>query len=103
MIKPVRDTEPVSRTNREPLFEVDRELLERLMKRIKTGEAVSVRDLAELADLAHGTVGNLLTGETEKVYGSTANALCEAIGVELLVLFTPVYRYSRARQQAVAV
>ncbi|MDT0387881.1 helix-turn-helix domain-containing protein [Streptomyces dubilierae] len=84
----------------EPLFEVDRDLLKRLMKRTKTGSEMSIRDLAEAAGIAHGTVGNILSGETSKVYASTAEAISHAIGVELLVLCTPVYRLSVVRQRA---
>jgi DNA-binding Xre family transcriptional regulator len=89
-------------TKPEPLFEVDRDLLKRLMKRTKTGSEMSIRDLAEAAGVAHGTVGNILSGETEKVYGSTAEALCHAIGVELLILCTPVFRLAGLRQRALA-
>lgn len=86
----------------EPLFEVDRDLLKRLMKRTKTGSEMSIRDLADAAGIAHGTVGNILSGETERVYGSTAEAICHAIGVELLVLCQPVFRLAAVRQKALS-
>jgi transcriptional regulator with XRE-family HTH domain len=91
-------TEPAQKP--EPLFEVDRDLLKRLMKRTKTGSEMSIRELAEAAGVAHGTVGNILSGETEKVYASTAEAISHAIGVELLVLCTPVFRLAAVRQKA---
>lgn len=91
-------TTPVAK--QEPLFEVDRELLKRLMKRTKTGSEVSIRELADAAGLAHGTVGNILSGETDKVYASTAEAICHAIGVELLVLCPPAFRLAAVRQKA---
>lgn len=84
----------------EPLFEVDRDLLKRLMKRTKTGSEMSIRDLADAAGVAHGTVGNILSGETEKVFASTAEAICHAIGVELLVLCPPAFRLAGIRQKS---
>jgi len=90
----------------EPLFEIDRELLERLMKRTKTGAEISGRELAAKAGIASGTISNLLTGTRTKVYGSTAASICDAIGVELLILGTPVDRLepaaSRLAEMAVA-
>ncbi|MFF4552783.1 helix-turn-helix domain-containing protein [Streptomyces sp. NPDC001422] len=70
------------------------------MQRTKTGSDVNGRKLAETAGLAHGTVGDILTGETKRVRCSTAAALCDAIGVELLVLCTPVLRLAGIRQKA---
>lgn len=80
----------------EPLFEVDVELLERLMRRTKTGAAIKGRELTTKAGIAHGTISNLLNGVRENVYGSTAAAICDVIGVELLVLCTPVDRLEPA-------
>lgn len=80
----------------EPLFEVDIELLERLMKRTKTGAPIKGRELTTKAGIAHGTISNLLNGVRENVYGSTAAAICDVIGVELLVLCTPVERLEPA-------
>lgn len=83
----------------EPLFEVDRELLERLMKRTKTGAKISGRELAAEAGIASGTISNLLTGTRTNVYGITAAAICDVIGVELLVLCTPVERLEPATER----
>lgn len=80
----------------EPLFEVDSELLERLMKRTKTGAEMSGRELAAKAGIARGTISNLLSGGRKNVYGITAAAICDVIGVELLVLCTPVERLEPA-------
>jgi DNA-binding Xre family transcriptional regulator len=80
----------------EPLFEVDIELLERLMRRTKTGAAVKGRELTARAGIAHGTISNLLNGVRENVQASTAAAICDVIGVELLVLCIPVERLEPA-------
>jgi transcriptional regulator with XRE-family HTH domain len=76
----------------EPLFEIDTELLERLMKRTKTGADISGRELAAKAGIATGTISNLLTGTRSRVTGSTVAAICDVIGVELLILGIPVDR-----------
>jgi DNA-binding Xre family transcriptional regulator len=78
------------------LFEVDVELLERLMKRTKTGASVKGRELTAKAGIAHGTISNLLNGVRENVQASTAAAICDVIGVELLVLCIPVDRLEPA-------
>lgn len=83
----------------EPLFEVDVELLERLMRRTKTGAPIKGRELTTKARIAHGTISNLLNGVRENVYGSTAAAICDVIGVEILVLCTPVERLERTAER----
>lgn len=83
----------------EPLFEVDRDLLERLMKRTKTGDAISGRELAAKAGIASGTISNLLTGVRSRVTGPTVASICDVIGVELLVLCTPVERLEPATER----
>lgn len=83
----------------EPLFEIDRELLERLMKRTKTGAKIHGRELATKAGIANGTISNLLTGTRKNVYGSTAAAICDVIGVELFILCTPVDRLEPAAER----
>lgn len=80
----------------QPLYKLlDRELLARLMERTGTGASLSIRGLAAKAGVAHGTVGNLLTGEQESVMEHTAHAICGAIGVDLLILFAPQGRATR--------
>lgn len=83
----------------EPLFEVDRELLERLMKRTKTGAEISGRELAAKAGIASGTISNLLTGTRRRVTGSIVASICDVIGVELLILGTPVERLEPAAER----
>ncbi|MER5882668.1 XRE family transcriptional regulator [Streptomyces sp. NPDC001941] len=68
------------------------QLLELLMRRTGTGSGVSIRELADRADVPHGTIGNLLTGEQEGVYAEAAHRIASAIGVDLLVLWIPVER-----------
>ena len=65
----------------EPLFEVDAELLERLMKRTKTGAPITGRELAAKAGIASGTISNLLTGVRSRVTGPTVASICDVIGV----------------------
>lgn len=67
-------------------------LLELLMKRTGTGASVSIRELAELAGVPHGSIGNLLTGEQEGVFPDAAHSIASAIGVDLLVMWVPVER-----------
>ena len=80
----------------EPLFEIDAELLERLMKRTKTGAEISGRELTAKAGIATGTISNVLTGTRPRLRGSVVAAICDVIGVELLVLGTPVDRLNPA-------
>ena len=90
-------TTPLS--GQEPLFEIDAELLERLMKRTKTGAEISGRELAAKAGLATGSISNLLTGGRRRVTGSTVAAICDVIGCELLILGTPVDRLNPAAER----
>lgn len=87
---------PAQEPAQEPLFEVDRELLERLMKRTKTGAKISGRELATKGGIAAGTISNLLNGVRDRVTGPTAAAICDVIGVELLILFPPADRLEPA-------
>ncbi|NNJ04194.1 XRE family transcriptional regulator [Streptomyces sp. PKU-MA01144] len=73
-----------------PLYRlVSADLLRTLMRRTGTGASVSVRELAALAGIPHGTIGNLLTGEQEAVLASSAHSIAAAIGVDVLVLWIP--------------
>ncbi|THA56145.1 helix-turn-helix domain-containing protein [Streptomyces sp. A1136] len=79
-----------------PLFRlVDRDLLATLMKRTGTGAAMSVRELAAEASVSRSTVGNLLAGGQESVLYPTACQIADAIGVDVLILFTPTGRATR--------
>lgn len=71
---------------------IDRELMQRLMQRTGTGSKVTVRQLAEVAGVPHGTIGNLLSGEQESVPAEVAYRIARRIGVDLLILFTPTGR-----------
>ena len=75
---------------------MDPHLMHRLMQRTGTGARVTVRQLAADIGVAHGTIGNLLTGTQRVVPEATANAIARRIGVDVLVLFTPVGRSSEA-------
>ncbi|MBH1932924.1 helix-turn-helix transcriptional regulator [Streptomyces sp. AV19] len=78
---------------RDPLFLLwDRDLLLRLMKRTGSGHKVTVRELAERSGVAVGTVGDLASGARSSVTATTAQAICQGIGVDLLILFTPIGR-----------
>jgi hypothetical protein len=71
---------------------VSRELFKQLMQRTGTGGRVTTRQLAAAAGIAHGTVGNLLTGAKEEIDEPAAIALTQRVGVDLLVAFEPVCR-----------
>ncbi|MDI9885358.1 helix-turn-helix transcriptional regulator [Streptomyces sp. HNM0645] len=76
-----------------PLYRlVSADLLRTLMRRTGTGAPVSVRELAALAGIPHGTVGNLLTREQEAVSANTAHRISAAIGVDVLILWLPAER-----------
>ncbi|MFM9566160.1 helix-turn-helix domain-containing protein [Streptomyces turgidiscabies] len=68
---------------------IDRDLLRRLMKRTGTGASISVRPLADLVGVPHGTIGNLLTGHQESVPSDVAHRIARVIGVALLILWEP--------------
>jgi transcriptional regulator with XRE-family HTH domain len=79
-----------------PLFRlVDRTLLATLMKRTGSGASVSVRELAAQAGVSRSTIGNLLSGSQESVFAPTACQIATAIGVDVLILFTPTGRSTR--------
>lgn len=69
-----------------------RDLLRMLMSRTGTGHRITVRELASQAGVAHGTISNLLTGTYEDLPGEAAHRVAAAIGVDVLVLFTPTGR-----------
>ncbi|MFJ3590099.1 helix-turn-helix domain-containing protein [Streptomyces sp. NPDC090231] len=71
---------------------IDPDLLRTLMKRTGSGAPVSVRELATLAHIPRSTIGALLTGAQQSVPEASAHAIVEAIGVDVLILFTPIGR-----------
>lgn len=68
---------------------VDADLLRRLMQRTGDGSKATVRELAARAEVPHSTVGNLLTGAQTLIRAEAAQALADAIGVGVLILFAP--------------
>ncbi|MEV5219698.1 helix-turn-helix transcriptional regulator [Streptomyces syringium] len=80
-------------TLRDPLYRLlDPELLQRLMQRTGTGQRITIRELAQRAECASSTVGNLLRGAQSCVTPRTAEAMCRVIGVDVLILFAPTGR-----------
>jgi transcriptional regulator with XRE-family HTH domain len=71
---------------------VSAELLRLLMQRTGTGSAVTGRRLARDVGVAHGIIGELLTGARDTVSATTAQAIAQRIGVDVLVLFVPAER-----------
>ncbi|WP_259470931.1 helix-turn-helix transcriptional regulator [Streptomyces sp. ZS0098] len=69
--------------------------LKLLMERTGTGDAVTSRDLAEAAGVAHGTIGALMNGTQRVVPERKARAIAARLGVDLLVLFIPMERAGR--------
>ncbi|MGR7002768.1 hypothetical protein ACU686_40295 [Yinghuangia aomiensis] len=67
----------------------DRGLLRQLMEHPGRGSKFSIRQLADAARCPSSTVGNLLTGAQRGCDVLTAHAIVEALGVAILVLFTP--------------
>ncbi|MGA5668982.1 helix-turn-helix domain-containing protein [Streptomyces pseudogriseolus] len=79
--------------------------LKLLMERTGTGDAVTSRELAEAAGVAHGTIGALMSGAQRVVPEHKAKAIAARLGVDLLVLFIPMERAGRTlvpAQQVVA-
>ncbi|MET9465847.1 helix-turn-helix domain-containing protein [Streptomyces sp. NPDC006544] len=74
---------------------VNRDLLATLMKRTGSGASMSVRELATEAGVPRSTIGNLLSGGQESVFYPTACQIAAAIGVDVLILFTPTGRSTR--------
>lgn len=69
--------------------------LKTLMERTGDGEPISSRDLAAKAGVAHGTIGNLMSGAQRIVPEDKAQAIADALGVRLLVLFVEQQRAGR--------
>lgn len=67
----------------------DRDLLRKIMKHPGCGTPHTVRSLAEAAKCSRGAIGKLLSGEQDAIAMNDAHAISEAVGVAVLVLFTP--------------
>lgn len=69
--------------------------LKMLMERTDTGEAITSRELAAKAGVAHGTIGALMAGTQRIVPEPKAKAIAAALGVGLLVLWVEMERAGR--------
>jgi transcriptional regulator with XRE-family HTH domain len=69
--------------------------LKALMERTGDGESITSRDLAAKAGVAHGTVGGLMSGAQRIVPEDKAQAIADALGVKLLVLWVEMERSGR--------
>ncbi|MFI6347288.1 hypothetical protein [Streptomyces sp. NPDC050560] len=70
-------------------------LLRTLMQRTGTGGRLTVRTLAEIADVPLGTLGALLSGAQQLLPMAKAHRVAAAVGVDLLVLFVVDERAAR--------
>jgi hypothetical protein len=77
----------------------DPDLLRRLMRRTGDGTRTTVRELAKLAAVHHSIVGKLVAGDQETTTAEVAAAISGRIGVDLLVLWTPVERTAASAEQ----
>ncbi|MEW2161411.1 helix-turn-helix transcriptional regulator [Streptomyces sp. NPDC007084] len=66
---------------------VSSDRLKTLMERTGDGEAIKSRELAAKAGVAHGTIGGLMAGTQRIVPEHKAQAIADALGVKLLVLW----------------
>jgi lambda repressor-like predicted transcriptional regulator len=71
---------------------VNPDLLRTLMERTKTGDKITIRELADRVGVAHGTIHNLLTRKTTKLPAPVAYSIASVIGVDVLILWTPLGR-----------
>jgi transcriptional regulator with XRE-family HTH domain len=69
--------------------------LKLLMERTGSGEAITSRELAVAAGVAHGTIGGLMSGTQRLVPEDKARSIAAALGVKLRVLFIPMARSGR--------
>lgn len=63
-----------------------------LMERTGTGSGISGRELAAAVGVSHGTIDNLLNGNTKTQSETVAKAIAQVIGVDLLILWAPTGR-----------
>ncbi|MFI6117431.1 hypothetical protein [Kitasatospora sp. NPDC051164] len=67
------------------------------MKHTGDGTHTTVRDLARHAGCHYSHIGELLNGSQETATFERASAVCSRIGVDLLVLWSPVERTDASR------
>ncbi|GAA3301400.1 helix-turn-helix domain-containing protein [Streptomyces cinereospinus] len=70
--------------------------LKMLMERTGTGDSITSRELAAKAGVAHGTIGGLMSGAQRVVPEGKAQAIADALGVQLRVLWVEVERQGNA-------
>lgn len=75
---------------------IDPDLLRTLMRRTGTGARITVRELAEAVRVHPSLIGFLLTGRQQTTAQPTAKAIATRLGVDLLVLWSPVGRSTPA-------
>lgn len=68
---------------------VSADLLRTLMNRCGDGSKLTVRSLADRVGVPIATIGKLLTGTQASVRAEVAQGISDAIGVGVLILFTP--------------
>jgi transcriptional regulator with XRE-family HTH domain len=76
------------------------QLLRELMKHTGDGTRTTVRELADVAGVHHSFIGKLLAGDQETVTIGVAAAISGRIGVDLLILWSPVERADTAARPA---
>jgi hypothetical protein len=72
-------------------------LLRDLMQHTGDGTRTTTRELAQLADVHPSFIGKLITGAQETVDANVATAVAGRIGVDLLILWSPVERTDASR------
>lgn len=70
------------------------------MKNTGDGTRTSARDLAVHAGCNFSHIGELMTGEQETASYEHAIGICRRIGVDLLILWTPIERADSAVRSA---
>lgn len=70
------------------------------MQNTGDGTRTTVRELAEHAGCYPSHIGELLTGEQETASYEHAAGVCARIGVDLLILWTPVERTDAVTRSA---
>jgi hypothetical protein len=91
----------VDMTEYDPLYTlVSRELLRLLMQRDGRGERLTVRELAEYAEISKSSVGRLLTDGDVKLTHRQAMRTAHRCGVDLLVLWIPAQRSGMSVEMA---
>lgn len=91
----------VDMTEHDPLYTlVSKELLRLLMQRDGRGERLTVRELADYAEVSKSSVGRLLTDGDVKLTHRQAMRMANRCGVDLLVLWIPAQRSGVAVETA---